>query len=446
MRLDEAWHAVEPNLVGTDDFLDWARLAGVEPMLAVNLGTRGPEAAQALVEYCNGAPDTPEGARRAANGHREPHRVGVWCLGNEMDGPWQIGAKSAADYGRLAFETGAAMRIADPSIELVACGSSGAAMPTFGTWEETVLDLAWDMVDHISVHAYLDPSAYATVDAYLAAPSRLDDTLGTVAGIADRVGARRGSGKSIGLSVDEWNVWRLAEHQASELAVAGGPYRRSPALAEDQADVADALVVGGLLLALLRHADRVRIACVAQLVNVIPLIRTVDGGPAWLNTTAHPFADVARWARGGTVVRSMHRRSARDLGRGGDLGCGHRVSDTLRGQPLGATIGDRARRRGRRQRGRRLRGSHPDRIGRPGPPSLEHGGSTRAGCVAAGRTLDGDWAWACGGAPVATIVERRADQVAATTRSVKSPDAGSLRMSLCRPSGRISRLMTTWPS
>ena len=222
-----------------------------------------------------------------------------------MDGPWQIGAKSAPDYGRLAFETGAAMRRADPTIELVACGSSGPVMPTFGTWEETVLDLAWDVVDHISVHTYLDPGAYGSVEAYLAAPSQLDDMLSTVAAIIDRVGAAKGSDKRIGLSVDEWNVWRLAEFQASESAVADGPYRRAPALAEDRADVADALVVGGLLLALLRHADRVRMACVAQLVNVIPLIRTIDGGPAWLNATAHPFADVARWARGGTVVRSM---------------------------------------------------------------------------------------------------------------------------------------------
>ena len=198
------------------------------------------------------------------------------------------------------------MRRADPTIELVACGSSGAAMPTFGTWEETVLDLAWDVIDHISVHTYLDPGAYGSVEAYLVAPSLLDDTLGAVAAIVDRVGAAKGSDKPIGLSVDEWNVWRLGEFQAGEQAAAKSPYRRAPALAEDQADVADALVVGGLLLALLRHAERVRIACVAQLVNVIPLIRTIDGGAAWLNTTAYPFADVARWARGGTVVGTTH--------------------------------------------------------------------------------------------------------------------------------------------
>ena len=194
VRLDDAWRAVEPNLVGTDDFLDWARLAGVEPMLAVNLGTRGAEAARALVEYCNGAPDTPEGARRAANGHREPHGVRIWCLGNEMDGPWQIGAKTAPDYGRLAAETGAAMRRVDPTIELVACGSSGPAMPTFGTWEETVLDLAWDVIDHISLHTYLDPAAYGSVEAYLAARSASStDMLSTVAAIVDGSGPRRGA-------------------------------------------------------------------------------------------------------------------------------------------------------------------------------------------------------------------------------------------------------------
>jgi alpha-N-arabinofuranosidase len=193
------------------------------------------------------------------------------------------------------------MREVDPTIELVVCGSSGSQMPTFGTWEETVLELAWDVADHVSVHAYYDPDAFASIDAYLACSRDLDRTIDAVTAIADSVGRRRGSSKRIDLSVDEWNVWRLREHQARENPTAS--LRHAPPLAEDRQDVADALAVGCLLITLLRHADRVRIACLAQLVNVIPVIRTVDGGPAWRQTTSYPFADVARFGRG-VVLRS----------------------------------------------------------------------------------------------------------------------------------------------
>ena len=301
-RLDLAWRSIEPNAVGTDEFIAWTRLAGVEPMLAVNLGTRGIDAARNLVEYCN----APTGSRyadwRAANGHPEPHAVGLWCLGNEMDGPWQIGRKSAIEYGTLAAEAGKAMRLVDPTIELVACGSSGSKMPTFGAWEETVLDICWEVADHVSVHSYYDPAEFDSVDDYLACSLDLERMIETVAAIADAVAGRKGSRKRIGLSVDEWNVWHMTEHQAREDQDRAGPFRRAPALAEDEHDVADALVVGCLLITLLRHADRVRIACLAQLVNVIPVIRTLDGGPAWRQTSFYPFADVARFGRG-TVLR-----------------------------------------------------------------------------------------------------------------------------------------------
>jgi len=299
-RLDLAWRSIEPNLVGTDDFLAWTRLAGVQPMLAVNLGTRGIDAARNLVEYCN----APTGSRyadlRAANGRPEPYAVPLWCLGNEMDGPWQIGQKSAREYGALAAEAGKAMRQVDPSIELVACGSSGSRMPTFGAWEDTVLDLAWDVLDHVSLHFYVDPAEYASVGDYLASSLDLERMIQTVAATADAVGGRKGSRKRIGLSVDEWNVWHMSEHRAQ--VDPGRPFRRAPALAEDEQDLADALVVGCLLIALLHHADRVRIACLAQLVNVIPAIRTLDGGPAWRQTSFHPFADVARFGHG-TVLQ-----------------------------------------------------------------------------------------------------------------------------------------------
>ena len=296
-RLDIAWHSIEPNTFGTDEFMRWADRAGVQPLLAVNLGTRGIDAARALLEYVNG----PRGTKWADLRPRdEPYGVKLWCLGNEMDGPWQVGQKTAVEYGRLAAETGKAMRWVDPSIELCVAGSSNSSMPTFGHWEDTVLDLAWDVADYVSLHTYYDPLKYETVDEYLRCSQDLDRMIDTVVATADAVAGRKRSGKRMKISVDEWNVW----HQTANPHHVGhdGPFKHAPALAEDEHTVADALVVGCLLITLLRHADRVKIGCLAQLVNVIPPIRTLDGGPAWRQTTFHPFAHASRFGRG-TVLR-----------------------------------------------------------------------------------------------------------------------------------------------
>jgi alpha-L-arabinofuranosidase len=300
VRLDLAWRSLEPNLVGTDEFVTWARRVGAEPMLAVNLGTGGLDSARALVEYCNSPAGSLYADRRRANGHAEPHGVRIWCLGNEMDGPWQIGHMTAAEYGRIANETGKAMRLVDPSIELVVCGSSNSSMPTFGAWEDTVLDLAWEVADYVSLHTYYDRAKYDGVDAYLACSLDLDRMIATVAATADAVAGRKRSRRRVPLSVDEWNVWHQTDNPG--YARTKGPFEHAPAITEDEHTVADALVVGCVLITLLRHADRVRMACLAQLVNVLPPIRTLDGGPAWRQTTYFPFRHAARYGRG-TVLR-----------------------------------------------------------------------------------------------------------------------------------------------
>ncbi len=299
-RLELAWRSIETNQFGTDEFLAWTRKAGAEPMLAVNMGTRGLDAARRLVEYCNAPGGTEWADRRRANGHDEPYGVRVWCIGNEMDGPWQIGHKDAVTYGKLANETGKAMRLVDPSVELVVCGSSHSRMPTFGAWEDTVLDLAWDVADHISVHTYYDPAKFATTEAFLAASLDLDRMIDTVAATADAVAGRRRSRRRVSLSVDEWNVWYQTPTAAFERR--DEPFVEAPPLIEDTYTVTDALVVGCMLITLLRHADRVKMACLAQLVNVIAPIRTHDGGPAWRQTTYFPFQHAARHGRG-TVLR-----------------------------------------------------------------------------------------------------------------------------------------------
>jgi alpha-N-arabinofuranosidase len=299
-RLDLAWRSLETNQVGTNEFLAWARRAGAEPMLAVNMGTRGVDAARALVEYCNIAGGSRWAELRRSHGVQEPWGVRVWCVGNEMDGPWQLGAKDAVAYGKLANEAGKAMRLVDPGIELVMCGSSNSAMPTFGAWEDTVLDLTWEVADHISLHTYYDPASFRSIEAFLACSRDLDRMIGTVAATADAVAGRRRSHRRISLSVDEWNVWYQSARSHRRGADVG--FDIAPPIVEDTYTVTDALVVGCLLITLLRNADRVRMACLAQLVNVIPPIRTLDGGPAWRQTTYHPFAHASRYGRG-TVLR-----------------------------------------------------------------------------------------------------------------------------------------------
>jgi len=296
-RLDLAWRGIETNQVGTDEFLGWARRQALVPMMAVNLGTRGIQAAADLVEYCNLPGGTHWSDLRRRNGHADPHGVPLWCLGNEMDGPWQTGHMTSERYGDLAAQAGKAMKLVDPTIELVACGSSSHTMPTFGYWEAEVLERAWDVVDYVSMHAY-----YEEYDgdrrSFLASGAAMDAFITGVTATVDAVAARKHSSKRVGISFDEWNVWYLSRFAAAGLP----PIDEAGPRIEDTYSAVDAVVVGDLLISLLNHADRVRIACLAQLVNVIAPIRTEPGGPAWRQATFHPIAAVAATARGRSLV------------------------------------------------------------------------------------------------------------------------------------------------
>ena len=312
-RLDLAWTSTEPNRVGTDEFVAWSRRVGAEPMLAVNLGTRGVQAAADLVEYCNHLSGSYWSDLRRANGAGTPHGVKLWCLGNELDGPWQIGHKTAHEYARLAAETARAMRRVDPSIELVACGSSGSQMPTFGTWEAAVLGEAYDLVDYVSLHGYYEQLGDDRA-GFLASAVSMDRFIESVVATCDHVRAVGGHRKRINLSFDEWNVWYMSRFGDEENA----GWREAPRIIEDTYSVTDAVVVGSLLVSLLRHADRVRVACLAQLVNVIAPIRAEPGGPAWRQATFHPFALTSRHGRG-AVLRVEPRGPGYDAGELGDV-------------------------------------------------------------------------------------------------------------------------------
>lgn len=291
-RLDLAWRSIETNQVGTDDFLAWCERMEIEPMLAVNLGTRGLQEAVDYLDYVNGE-GTTLADQRVANGREKPWDVRVWCLGNEMDGPWQVGHMTAADYGRVAEEVGSAFRRFDTGLELVACGSSNRGMPTFGAWEHEVLGRSIDVVDHISAHAYYEPIKGDDV-SYLACAEDMDRFIHSVAATADAVSAAQKSDKRISISFDEWNVW-FQERFDGELTL---DVQEAPPLIQDVYNVADAVVVGSLLITLMRNTDRVAMACQAQLVNIIAPIRTDPDGPAWRQTIFHPFALTSRHAKG----------------------------------------------------------------------------------------------------------------------------------------------------
>jgi alpha-L-arabinofuranosidase len=299
-RLDLAWMSTEPNTFGTNEFMDWCRVAGIEPMLAVNLGTRGPDDARRLLEYCNFPGGTELSDLRRSHGWEKPHNVRFWCLGNEMDGPWQMETKTAWEYGRIAAEAAKLMKWIDPSIELAACGSSARNMPTFGSWEDTVLDHSFEHVEYISLHTYLNNYADDT-PAFLASPDLMDDFIDEVVAIADAVAARRRSPKRIMLSFDEWNVWYRTRRKNEGRVKLGWPV--APSILEEIYDMQDALAFGGACISLLNHADRVQSACLAQLVNAIAPIMTETGGPAWRQTIFFPFADMSNLGRG-TVLQT----------------------------------------------------------------------------------------------------------------------------------------------
>ncbi|WP_223691498.1 arabinosylfuranosidase ArfA [Leifsonia poae] len=301
-RLEAAWHEIEPNTFGLHEFVDWSRRAGVEVMQAVNLGTRGIDAARRLVEYANHPGGTQLSDLRRANGAEEPFDIRLWCLGNEMDGPWQIGHKTAEEYGRLAAETAKAMRMVDPRLELVVAGSSGMDMPTFGEWERTVLRHTYQHVDYLSLHAYYQEHD-GRPQEFLTSATRLDAFIEEVVRIVDEVREEGGHAKRIDLALDEWNVWYQTRWNdpAYQAALAESEWAEHPRLIEDEYSVTDAVVVGTLLHSLLRHADRVKIANQAQLVNVIAPIRSEEGGRAWRQTTFYPFARIAALAVGQVV-------------------------------------------------------------------------------------------------------------------------------------------------
>lgn len=295
VRLDRAWHTIEPNEIGIDEFFDWTKKSGTEIMGAVNMGTGSIQDAGDLVEYCNFPRGTYWSDLRKANGHADPLNIKTWCIGNEMDGPWQIGHLTADDYGRKALETGKLMKMTDDSIKLVVCGSSTTGMPTYPEWDRIVLEHTYDTADYISIHRYYEN--FGNDDDFLASFYDMDQFIKTACATCDYVKAVKRSSKTMYLSFDEWNIWYQQKQE-------GHPWMKAPRILEDHYSLLDALTFGGLAITLLNHADRVKVACLAQLVNVIAPIFTEPGKGAYRQAIYWPFRDMSLFGRG-TVLNSV---------------------------------------------------------------------------------------------------------------------------------------------
>lgn len=312
-RLDLAWSTVESNEIGTNEFIDWAGYANTDVMMAVNLGTRGSDEARTLVEYCNHPGGTYWSDLRRSHGYEKPHAVKTWCLGNEMDGPWQICRKTAEEYGRAACETAKVMKWVDPTIELVACGSSSSSMPTFAQWEATVLEHTYEYIDYLSLHTYYSNNEKGAAN-FLAKSLDMDNFIKSVVSICDYVKAKTRSKKTINLSFDEWNVWYPTKFTQDMR------WKTAQKINENVYSLLDAVVVGCMLITLLKHADRVKIACMAQLVNTIAPIMTVTGGGSWRNTIFFPYLHTSIYGQG-CVLNSVVNSPAYDTVEFNDVPC-----------------------------------------------------------------------------------------------------------------------------
>ncbi|MGH9398027.1 MAG: alpha-N-arabinofuranosidase [Terriglobia bacterium] len=293
--LDKAWNSIDTNQFGTNEFITWCRAAGVEPLFGTNLGTGTPEMSAALVEYCNVDQGTKWSELRRSHGYEKPHNVKYWCLGNEMDGPWQIGHMPATEYGIKARDTAHQMRMVDPSLTLFACGSSTPTLPTYLEWDRQTLEQCYDLIDGISLHRYFGngEETGGNTSKYLAMNLSMDLQIEEMIAVCDMVRGHKRSRKTLSLSFDEWNVW----YRARGPKYSDGKRQVAPHLLEEVYNLEDALLVGGLINTLIRRSDRVRVACLAQLVNVIAPIMTNEDG-LYLQTIYYPYSWALQYARG----------------------------------------------------------------------------------------------------------------------------------------------------
>ena len=297
--LDKAWNATNTNQIGTNEFMTWCKAVGTEPLMGLNLGTGTAEEAAALVEYCNLDKGTKWSDLRRKHGVVEPYKIKRWCLGNEMDGPWQVGHMTATEYGLKAEDAARQMHYIDPSLQLIACGSSGPGMPSYLEWDREVLEQCYDYVDALSLHRYVGNTPEETGGdsaKFLAMNLSMEKQIKETLAVCDLVQGHKRSSKKLWLSFDEWNVW----YRARSGDALRGHGEEAPHLLEEIYNLEDGLLVGGFLNTLMRNADRVKIACLAQLINVIAPIMTNPNGML-KQSIYYPYLWALQMARGSVL-------------------------------------------------------------------------------------------------------------------------------------------------
>ncbi len=299
VRAEYAWKALEPNKVGIHEFVEWCRLVNSEPFYALNLGTDTPKSAQQLLEYCNFPGGTYWSDLRRKNGSEAPFNIRHWCLGNELDGEWQIGHKTAQEYGRIAHETAKMLRMVDKDVKITLCGSCHLSLPTYGTWDYEVMRHCFDDVDYLAIHLYFGNKTH-NLKRFFAHAELLDINIENAIACCDAVAAERKSLKKIMIALDEWNVG----YRCTDDKVKIPPWHCPRDINEEIYDMADVIVDGCAMLSMLDHADRLKIGCLEQTVNVIAPIMTRPGGGAWCQTIFFPFLETSRYGRG-TVLRGV---------------------------------------------------------------------------------------------------------------------------------------------
>ena len=296
VRADFAWQSAESNRFGTDEFMDWCEAVGTSPMMAVNLGTGTAKSAAEMVEYCNHPSGTYWSDLRRTNGHADPHDVRIWCLGNEMDGPWQAGHVPAQEYALRAEQAGKLMKGVDPTIETIIAGSSGNHMPKYMEWDRIALEYTWDHVDYISAHRYSRNEDDDT-PWFLAEGVEIDRIIQDYRSLLGYVRAVKKSSKQVYLSFDEWNVWYKVRGGVDQK----GGWEQAPHLIEEVYNLEDALVVAQYLNSFIRNSDVVKMACLAQIVNVIAPVLTNKNG-LLIQSIYHPIVKYAELASGDSLT------------------------------------------------------------------------------------------------------------------------------------------------
>lgn len=301
-RMECSWQCIEPNTFGVEEFALWTEKTQSQIMMTLNLATRGIQDALNQLEYCNMDTDTYYAELRRQHGRDKPYGIKTWCLGNELGAPYELGQKTAEEYGRLANQTAKAMKSMDPSIETVACGSPFMTCPSYPEWDYTVLKEAYDNIDYIGIHQYFGHIRGSTGD-YLASVQDLENYIRTIEAAIDYVKTLKKTDKDVKISFDEWNVWKYYDNIEPEMAKIQR-WATAPSLLECEYTLEDAVMVGLFMITFLKHADRIAIAAQAQIANVIGLIMTEPKGKAWAQTIYYPFMLTSQNGRG-EVLQSI---------------------------------------------------------------------------------------------------------------------------------------------